>query len=58
MFHNVQGKYRAVIALKWVATESCIQYSVDLVCPEMTKITQVVMPKMSKITYNLSCETY
>ena len=25
MFHNVQGEYKAVIVLKLVATESCIQ---------------------------------
>ena len=25
IFHNVQGKYRTVIALKWFATESYIQ---------------------------------
>ena len=25
MFHNVQGEYRAVIILKWFATEPCIQ---------------------------------
>ena len=24
VFHNAQGEYRAVIALKWIATESCI----------------------------------
>ena len=29
MSHNVQGEYRAVIALKWFATES---FSVDLAC--------------------------
>ena len=25
LFHNVQGKYRAVVTLKWFATESCVQ---------------------------------
>ena len=25
MFHDVQGEYRAVIAIKWFTTESCIQ---------------------------------
>ena len=25
LLHNVQGEYRAVKALKWFATESCIQ---------------------------------
>ena len=27
MFHNVQGVYRAAIALKWFAMESCIQHA-------------------------------
>ena len=44
MFYNLQGEYRAVIALKWLA------------CPERTKIAQFVMPKMSKITHNLLCK--
>ena len=51
MFHNVQGEYGAVLALIWFATESCIQL-IYVVCPEMTKIPQFVMPKMSKITHN------
>ena len=33
-----------------------ILYAVDLVCPEMTKIAQFVMPKMLKITHNLLCK--
>ena len=33
-----------------------ILYSVDIACPEITKITQFVMPKMSKITQNLFCK--
>ena len=45
MFHNVQDEYRAVIALKWVASESCIQL-----------IALFTMPKMSKIMHDLFCE--
>ena len=32
-----------------------IFYSVTLACPEITKMTQFVMPKMTKITHNLFC---
>ena len=33
-----------------------ILYTIDLACPEMTKITQFVMTKLFKITHNLLCE--
>ena len=39
----MQGEYRAVIALKWFATE-------------MRKIAKFNMPKMSKITHNFFLE--
>ena len=47
MFHNVKGEYRAAIALKWFATESCIQL-IQLACPEITKIAQFFMAKCRK----------
>ena len=45
MYYNVQGEYRAALALEWFATESSIQL-IYVVCPEMTKIAQFVMPLM------------
>ena len=53
MSQNVQGEYRTAIDSNWFATESCIQ--LIYACPEMT-IAQFVMPKMSKVKYDLSCK--
>ena len=53
MSQNEQGEYRTAIDSNWFATESCIQ--LIYACPEMT-IEQFVMPKMSKVKYDLLCK--
>ena len=53
MSQNVQGEYRTAIDSNWFATESCIH--LIYACPEMT-IAQFVMPKMSKVKYDLLCK--
>ena len=56
MFHNVQGEYRAVIALRWFSTESCIQLicipwderwqkSHSLSCQKCQKSRMICYPK-------------
>ena len=44
MFHNMQGEYRAVIALKWFATESCMQ---GLPCQKSRIISFLKMTKIA-----------
>ena len=50
---EIKSEYRAVKALNMVC--NWIFYSVNLACPEITKMTQFVMPKMTKIMRNLFC---
>ena len=55
LLHNVQGENRAVKALKWSATESCIQlvwmpWNDSLPCQKCLKSRIICFAKMSKIT--------